>query len=140
MLAHRLLGGSSSSLSSSCLSLGSALLAAARTHLWSSFKQRATAKSADPRNRQEMLRLLLLPPRSLCVSTGHYPHPASGEPVQPATARVSAPRLAGRESGEKSGAAEEARDIFFPLCFLVREERGLRALPKRPPETGASHG
>ena len=53
---------------------------------------------------------------------------------------VSAPRLAGRESGEKSAPAEEARDFFFPLCFLVREERGLRALLKGAPETGASHG
>ena len=37
---------------------------------------------------------------------------------------VRAPQLAGRESGEKSGAAEEARDFFFPLCFLVHEEEG----------------
>ena len=38
MLAHRLLGGGSSSLSVSCPSLGSTLIAAARAHLWSSFK------------------------------------------------------------------------------------------------------
>ena len=49
---------------------------------------------------------------------------------------VSAPQRAGRESGEKSGTAEEARDH----CFLVREERGLRAPPKRAPERGASRG
>ena len=49
-------------------------------------------------------------------------------------------QLAGRESGKRSGAAEEARDFFFPLCFLVREERGLRALLKGAPEMGASHG
>ena len=53
---------------------------------------------------------------------------------------ASAPQLAGRESGKKSAAAEEARDFFLPLCFLVREERGFRALPKRAPETGASRG
>ena len=35
-----------------------------------------------------MLRLLLQPPRSLCASTGHYPHFPFREPVQPATARV----------------------------------------------------
>ena len=29
----------------------------------------------------------------------------------------------------KSGAAEQARDFFLPLCFLVREERGFRAPP-----------
>ena len=39
MLAHRLLGGCSSSLSVSCPSLGSALIAAACDHLWSSFRQ-----------------------------------------------------------------------------------------------------
>ena len=50
------------------------------------------------------------------------------------------PRLAGRESGKKPGAAEEARDFFVALCFLVREERGFRALLKGAPETGASHG
>ena len=60
--------------------------------------------------------------------------------VNTACKGVSAPRLAGRESGEKSGAAEETRDFFLPLCFLVREERGLRALLKGAPETGASRG
>ena len=39
-----------------------------------------------------------------------------------------------------SAAAEEARDFFLPLCFLVREERGFRAPPKRTPETGSSRG
>ena len=50
---------------------------------------------------------------------------------------ASAPQLAGKESGKKSGAAEEARDFFLPLCFAVREEREFRELPKRAPETGA---
>ena len=49
---------------------------------------------------------------------------------------ASAPQLAGRESGKRSGPAEEARDH----CFGVREERGFRALPKRGPETGVSRG
>ena len=40
-LAQRLLGGSSSSLSVSCPSLGSALIAVARVRLWSSFKWRS---------------------------------------------------------------------------------------------------
>ena len=39
-----------------------------------------------------MLRLLLPPPRSLCASTGHYPHLPSREPVQPTTASVQLPR------------------------------------------------
>ena len=53
---------------------------------------------------------------------------------------VSAPQLARRESGKKSGAAEEARDFFLPPCFLVRKERGFRAPPKSAPETGVSRG
>ena len=50
------------------------------------------------------------------------------------------PRLAGRESGKKSAAAEEERDFFLPLCFVARKERGFRAPPKQAPETGASRG
>ena len=46
---------------------------------------------------------------------------------------ASAPRLAGRESGKRSGTAEEARDH----CFGVHEERRVRALPKQAPETGS---
>ena len=53
---------------------------------------------------------------------------------------ASAPQLAGRESGKKSGPAEEARDFFLPLCFLVCEERGLRALLKGAPESRMSRG
>ena len=47
---------------------------------------------------------------------------------------ASAPQLARRESGKKSGAAKESRDH----CFGVREEGGFRAPPKRAPETGVS--
>ena len=53
---------------------------------------------------------------------------------------VSAPQLAGREPGKRSGAAEKARDFFLPLGFLVREESGFRVLPKRAPEMGARCG
>ena len=53
---------------------------------------------------------------------------------------ASAPQLAGREAGKRSGLAKEARDFFLPLCFLVREERGLRVPLKGAPETGASSG
>ena len=49
---------------------------------------------------------------------------------------ASAPQLAGRESGKKSGTAEEARDH----CFGVHEESGFREPPKRAPETGMSCG
>ena len=53
---------------------------------------------------------------------------------------ASAPRLARKESGKRCGAAERAGDFFLTLCFLVREERGFRAPPKRAPGTGASRG
>ena len=46
---------------------------------------------------------------------------------------ASVPQLAGRESGKKSGAAEEARDFLLPLCFLVLEDRGLREPLKGAP-------
>ena len=39
---------------------------------------------------------------------------------------ASVPQLAGRESGKRSAAAEEARDH----CFGVHEETGFRPLPK----------
>ena len=37
-------------------------------------RTRAAAISADPRGGHETLKLLLPPPKSLCVSTGHSPH------------------------------------------------------------------
>ena len=39
----------------------------------------------------------------------------------------------------KYGAAEEAREFFWPLCFLVREERILTVPLKGAPEMGTSH-
>ena len=51
---------------------------------------------------------------------------------------ASAPRLAGKESRKKYGAAEETRDFFLPLCFLVLEERRFRAPLKGAPERGVS--
>ena len=53
---------------------------------------------------------------------------------------ASVPQLAGRESGKRSAAAEEARDFFLPLGFAAGKERGFRAPPKRTPEKGASRG
>ena len=51
-------------------------------------RAQAAAINADTRDRHEMLRLLLLPPRRLYASIGHYPHLPSWEPVQHATARA----------------------------------------------------
>ena len=42
-----------------------------------------TAISTNTRDGHETLRLLLQPPRSLCASTGHYPHLPSCKPLQP---------------------------------------------------------
>ena len=53
---------------------------------------------------------------------------------------ASAPQLPGTESGKRSGAAEQARDFFLPLCFLVSKERGFRVPLKGAPETGVSRG
>ena len=40
---------------------------------------------------------------------------------------VSAPQLAGRESGKKSAAAEQARDFFLPLCFRGAQGEGIKS-------------
>ena len=51
-------------------------------------RERASAFTADTRDKHESLRLMLQPPSILCASKGHYPHFPSREPVQLATARV----------------------------------------------------
>ena len=56
---------------------------------------------------------------------------------------ASAPQLARRETRNKSGPAEEARDHNFRVHkekgFLLCVPTDGRAPPKRVPETGASH-
>ena len=63
MLTHRLLGGGSSSLIVSCPSLGSALIAVARSHLWSSFRR--CSESPLLADRETEARKCLLPLRQL---------------------------------------------------------------------------
>ena len=46
-------------------------------------RARAAAISAGPRDGRETLGLLLPPPKSLCASTGHYPHLPSGSLCSP---------------------------------------------------------
>ena len=60
-----------------------------------------------------MLRLLLQPPRSLCASTGHYPHLPSQEPVQRATVRVpwSRENFPGRTHGASKAVATSCRPL-----------------------------
>ena len=88
------------------------------------------AKRRDSRT-EERCRAALTSPRGL-----------SAQPPGRAGLGAEAPAsvLARRESGKKSAAAEEARDFFLPLCFLVRKERRFRAPPKGAPEMGASRG
>ena len=88
------------------------------------------AKRRDSRT-EARRRAALTSPRGLSA------HPP-GRAGLGAEARASV--LAGRESGKKSAAAEEAGDFFLPLCFAARKERGFRAPPKRTPDTGTSRG
>ena len=76
-------------------------------------RARGAAISMDPRDGHETLRLLLQPPRSLCVSTGHYPHLPSWEPVQPTTARVpwSRDNFPGRTHGRPRPIATACRPL-----------------------------
>ena len=53
---------------------------------------------------------------------------------------ASAPRLPWRESRKRAGTADDTRDFFLPLCFLVCEERGLRAQLKGAPEMDGGCG
>ena len=76
----------------------------------------------DPRDVHQMLRLLLLPPpRSLCASTGHYPHLPSREHVQPTTARV--PWCRDKFPGRMHGAPQAGATSCWPL------------LPQDPPDS-----
>ena len=79
---------------------------------------RATAISTDPRDGHEMLRLLLQPWRSLCASTGHYPHLPSQEVVQPTTARVTWSRdsFPGRTHGTLQAAATSCQPLPPLAC------------------------
>ena len=88
------------------------------------------SKRRDSRT-EARCRAALTSPRGLSA-------PPPGRAGLGAEARASV--LAWRESGKKSAGAKEARDFFLPLCFLVREERGLRMLLKGAPETGANRG
>ena len=97
MLAHRLLGGGSSSLSVSCPSLGSALITATHALLWSSFRRRSESPllAHQETKRQEKV--------SFQVSC----QPQSS-PCDPNEARASAPspRLPRRGSRQASRAGE----------------------------------
>ena len=85
-------------------------------------RAQATAISMDTRDGHETLRLLLQPPRSLCASTGHYPHLPCWETVQPATARVPGSRdnFPGRTHGTPQAAATSCRTLPPQACPALR--------------------
>ena len=66
-----------------------------------------------PQRCSETLRLLLPPPRSLCASTGHYPHLPSRKPVQRANARV--PWSRGNFPRRTHGAQQAGATSCWPL-------------------------
>ena len=106
MLTHRLFSGGSSSLSVSCPSLGSMLIAMARARLWSSFRRRSGSPLLARREtkRQEKVSCLFgscrlfpgLPPSQLwCANPFRLcscSQPQSS-PCDPTKARASAPSL-----------------------------------------------
>ena len=83
---------------------------------------RAAAISADTRDGRETLRLLLQPPRSLCASTGHYPHLPSREPMQPAPGRVLGSRdnFPGRTQGVPQAGAKSQQPLLLQARTTFR--------------------
>ena len=138
MLAHRLLGGGSSSLSISCPSLGSALIAAAHAHLWSSFKWRSESPLLTHREtkRQENISCLSaapdLFPDSLPASCGALApfrlcsrRQPQSSPCDPTTARASAPSPACPGGGANKplglvSAAQHRSSVWESLRFALR--------------------
>ena len=121
MLAHRLLGGGSSSLSISCPSLGSALIAAARAHLRSLFRRRSESPllAHQETKRQEKVSCLFgssspfpgLPPSQLGRTSplqAVITSPTPVLPCDPTETRASAPspRPPRRVSRQASRAGE----------------------------------
>ena len=122
MLAHGLLGGGSSSLSVSCPSLGSALIAMARASLWSLFKRRSESPllAHQETKRQEKVSCLFgscrlfpgFPPGQLwCANpfrlcSRHQPQSSPCDLTSEARASAPSPRPPRRGSREASQAGE----------------------------------
>ena len=133
MLAHRLLGGCSSSLSISCPSLGSTLIAVARAHLWSSFRRRSESPLSCTL-KQWFLASLAGPylfPDSLPASRGavapfrlcsrSQPQSSHWDPTSEARASVPSPHLPWQVGRQASWAGEcwlapLLRAGISPLC------------------------
>ena len=129
MLAHRLLGGGSSSLSVSCPSLGSTLIATAHARLWSSFRRRSESPLLAHREtkRQEKVSCLFgscrlfpgLPPGQLwCANPFRLcsRRQPQSPPCDPTKAGASAPRPrpSRQVSRQASRAGECCQSSFYP--------------------------
>ena len=138
MLAHRLFGGGSSSPSVSRLSLGSALMAAARACLLSSFRRRSESPLLARREtkRQEKVSCLFgscrrfpgLPPSQLwCANPFRLcsRRQPQSSPCYPTEARASAPSPARPGGGADKplglvSAARRRASVRESLCFALR--------------------
>ena len=161
MLAHRLLGGGSSSLSISCPSLGFALIAVARAHLWSLFRR--CSESPLLEHPETMVSCLLgssghfpgLPPGQLwCTNpfrlcSRGQPQSSPWDPTSEARASAPSPRLPWRVSRQVSRAGEcwsaqilcVGISVLCPLhpycCALLRgSEASPLCHPQSPPAKG----
>ena len=161
VLAHRFLGGCSSSLSISCPSLVSTLIDAARAHLWSSFRQ--CSESPLLVHSKTMVSCLLgrsrLFPDSLPTSSGALapfmlcsrcqPQPSPCDPTSEAQASAPSTRPPWRVSRQASRAGEcwSAPILcsgISPLCpphpCCCALLRGSEASPLRHPQSPPAKG
>ena len=115
VLAHRLLGGGSS-LSVSCPSLGSTLIATAPAHLWSSFRPLRMV-SADW-HQSSMWNFSTLPsaPLLLCSPPWLQSFPPCHPPSPPVKGLPSMWKLFLLHSSLPEG---QVPSLFFCLCFFV---------------------
>ena len=158
MLAHKLFGGGSSSLSISCRSLGSALIAAAHARLWSSFRQLSESPllALEETKRQEKVSCLFsssrpfpgLPPGSLWCANPFRPcsrRQPQSSPCDPTKARASAPSPARPGGGADKplglvSAAQHRASVRESLHFALRTPVAVlsSAAPKLPPSATRS--
>ena len=98
-------------------------------------RARAAAISTDHRDGHETLRLLLPPRRTLCASTGHYPHRPSWEPVQPTTAKLlwSRDNFPRRTHGAPHAAATSRLRLLQRHAGLCRRRLAPHPYPSLPP-------
>ena len=158
VLAHRLLGGGSSSLSVSRPSLRSTLISVARTRLWSLFRRRSESPLLARREtkRQEKVSCLFggcrlfpgLPPGSLwCTNPFRLcsRRQPQSSPCDPTAARASAPSPARPGGGADKplglvSAARRRASVRESLCFALHTPVAAlsSAAPKLPPSATRS--